>query len=252
MSKNLIQQHISKHNWCHLTIHRPEKANALHTALIDALTDALNKFKTKTPHGITIQASGQHFCAGADLQEMRDMGCQSHAVNRAHAQKLADMFSALDALACPIIVVVQGACFGGALGLVALSDFAFLHTDTYMAFTEVQLGLMPAIIAPYIMRRIGYHKTMHYFLTAKQINAQQAEHIGLATSTCTDPHGAAQEMASILCQYPLHAMMSIKRQLKAIQQASHEMQDNPDLLASIREHPEAQQRLKQFLDQKNK
>ena len=163
-----------------IVLNRPEVRNAMDEALIRDLTAAVEAAGADGRVRIVVLTGrGKGFCAGADLAWMRRTADWSTAENRADAARLGAMLSALNGLPKPVIGLVNGHAFGGGLGLVACCDIAIASTAAKFSLSEVRLGLTPATIGPYVVRRIGQSHARRYFLTAEIFDAQRAEEIGL-------------------------------------------------------------------------
>ena len=161
-----------------LTLDRPEVRNAFDAELIEAITETVASLDPST-RVLVLSGEGKVFCAGADLNWMRGMAGYSLDENRADSTRLRSMFDTLDA--CPAAVVgrIHGAAMAGATGLVACCDVAVASEDTRFAFTEVRLGLVPAVISPYVLRKVGYAFGRAMFLTAEVFDADRAYEAGL-------------------------------------------------------------------------
>jgi methylglutaconyl-CoA hydratase len=165
----------------HVALNRPEKRNALDGATISALSDALSR--CASDHNIRVfelTGAGNVFCAGADLAEMQAQAQASEAENLAHAQKLAKVLGELDAFAKPTIARINGDGYGGALGLIAACDIVVALDTAKFAFTEVRLGIIPAVVSPFVLRKIGEQAALRYFLTAEVMSSATLKEIGLA------------------------------------------------------------------------
>lgn len=163
-----------------LAMSRPERHNALSAALVEALTDALDLLALDADTRVVLLAGdGRSFCAGADLDEMRSAGEAPPAVNEREAARLAALLLRLDTMPKPTVARVHGNAFGGALGLIAACDVAVAADVAGFALTEVRLGLVPAMISPYVVRAIGERQARRYFLTGERFAASTAERIGL-------------------------------------------------------------------------
>jgi methylglutaconyl-CoA hydratase len=163
-----------------LTLNRPDKHNAFDDALIDTLTTTLNTIANdKTVHSVVLRAAGDTFCAGADLNWMRDMVNYSQEENYADAQRLAALLHRLYTLPQPTVAVVQGAALGGGVGLVACCDIAIAAEDARFCFTETRLGLIPASIAPYVIQAMGPRHAKRLFMTAEPFSSAEALRLGL-------------------------------------------------------------------------
>jgi methylglutaconyl-CoA hydratase len=158
-----------------LTLDRPEVHNAFDEALIADLTGAFLKAAgDDAVRVIVLRASGKSFSAGADLNWMKRMADFSEAENLADAQKLAALLHAIDTSPKPVIARIHGNAFAGAIGLIACSDLAVAVADVEFAVTEVRLGLIPAVISPYLIRAMGARQARRWFLTAERFSAEQA------------------------------------------------------------------------------
>jgi methylglutaconyl-CoA hydratase len=159
---------------------RPELHNALDDALIVELTDALLRAGADAGIRVVVLAgAGKSFSAGADLGWMRRMAENSEAENLAGAERLARLLRTLHELPKPTVARVQGAAFGGGVGLVAACDIAVAAESATFSLSEVRLGLIPAVISPYVIGAIGARAARRYFLTGERFSAAEAERIGL-------------------------------------------------------------------------
>ena len=163
-----------------LTLNRPEKHNAFDDKLIAELTGKLQQLDgDPAVRAVVLTGAGKSFSAGADLNWMRSMADYSEEQNRDDSLALAELMAVLDGLSKPTIARVNGAVFGGGVGLVACCDIAIGTPYAKMALTEVKLGLVPAVIAPYVVRAIGPRQARRYFQTAEVMTAETAQAIGL-------------------------------------------------------------------------
>ncbi|TCT06615.1 enoyl-CoA hydratase-related protein [Aquabacter spiritensis] len=163
-----------------LTLDRPEVHNAFDDALIAALTSAYDgAARDPQVRAVLLRAEGPSFCAGADLGWMRRMAGYSHAENLADAERLGALMHAIDTCPKPTLARVQGAAFAGAIGLIACSDIAVAVPEAVFAVTEVRIGLIPAVISPYLVRAMGARQARRYFLTAERFSAETALALGL-------------------------------------------------------------------------
>jgi methylglutaconyl-CoA hydratase len=153
-----------------LTLNRPEKRNALDSATIGALAAALKACADDPAvHMLQLTGAGNAFCAGADLGEMQ-----------AHAKKLAAVLGELDSWPKPTLARVNGDGYGGALGLIAACDIVIVSQEAKFAFTEVRLGIIPAVVSPFVLGKISESAALRYFLTAETMSAATLKEIGLA------------------------------------------------------------------------
>jgi methylglutaconyl-CoA hydratase len=163
-----------------LTLDRPEVRNAFNDELITRLSDAARHIgTTRSARVVVLQGAGSVFCAGADLNWMSKMIAYSRDENVMDASRLALMYRALDTLPVPLIARVQGAALGGGAGLAAIADVVVAADDAVFGFTEVKLGILPAVISPYVLRKIGVGAARELFLTGARFAASRAREIGL-------------------------------------------------------------------------
>jgi methylglutaconyl-CoA hydratase len=163
-----------------ITLNRPEKRNALDQPTIDALTRELQRCaEDPAVRVVQISGAGSAFCAGADLAEMQAQSHASEADNLANAEQLAKLLTALDSLPKPTLARVNGDGYGGALGLLGACDIVVAVADAKFAFTEVRLGIIPAVISPFVLRKIGESAARRYFLTAETLTAATLKELGL-------------------------------------------------------------------------
>ncbi|WP_127088741.1 enoyl-CoA hydratase/isomerase family protein [Aquabacter cavernae] len=163
-----------------LTLNRPEVHNAFDDALIAALTAAYAAAgQDPAVRAILLRAEGPSFCSGGDLNWMRRMAAYSVEDNLDDARRLGALMHTIDACPKPTLARVQGSAFAGAIGLIACSDIAVAVPEALFAVTEVRIGLIPAVISPYLVRAMGARQARRYFLTAERFDAQTALALGL-------------------------------------------------------------------------
>lgn len=167
-----------------LMLDRADVHNAFNAELIAGLTETFVRLAASPPRALVLTGAGRSFSAGADLGWMRAMAEASKGDNRDDAKRLAAMFRALDQLPCPTIAKVNGAAFGGGVGLISCCDIAVAADHARFGLTEVRLGLIPATIAPFVIARIGAGNARRYMLTGERFDAERACAIGLLHETC--------------------------------------------------------------------
>ena len=164
----------------HLTLNRPEVRNAFDEEVIGALAEAAREAALDTTlRAVVLAGKGKAFCAGADLAWMTKAVAYSREDNRRDAEDLARMLEALDTLPVPLLARVHGAALGGGTGLVAVCDIVVAADDATFGFTEVKLGIIPAVISPYVVSKIGTSAARELFLTGTRFTARRARRIGL-------------------------------------------------------------------------
>jgi methylglutaconyl-CoA hydratase len=163
-----------------IKLNRPEKRNALDRAAIAALSSELLACAGNgAVRLVQITGAGNAFCAGADLTEMQAQAHASEAANLADAEQLAAMLAALDCMPKPTLARVNGDGYGGALGLLGACDVVVAVDTAKFAFTEVRLGIIPAVISPFVLGKIGESAARRYFLTAETLTAATLKELGL-------------------------------------------------------------------------
>lgn len=175
-----LKQSIDDRGVATITMARPNKHNAFDAELITELSRVLGELEANGDvRVVVLTGEGPSFSAGADLNWMRGMAEASEAENRDDARRLAAMLRRLDFLGKPTMARVNGAAFGGGVGLVACCDVAVGAAGAKFGLTEVKLGLVPATIAPYVVRAVGPRQARRLFLTAEIIGAEEANRVGL-------------------------------------------------------------------------
>lgn len=163
-----------------ITLNRPEKRNALDRASIALLTEELRRCAADPAvRVVQITGAGQVFCAGADLAEMQAQAQADEASNLADAERLAEMLAVLDSMPKPTLARINGDGYGGALGLLGACDIAVAVDAAKFAFTEVRLGIVPAVISPFVLGKIGERAARRYFLSAETLTAAALRELGL-------------------------------------------------------------------------
>jgi methylglutaconyl-CoA hydratase len=163
----------------HLTLNRPEVRNALNDRVIAELGDWAAHLSNSPPRVVVIGGAGTAFCAGADAEWMAQTVGYSDVDNLRDATALASLFRTLDELPVPLVGRVHGAAFGGGAGLIAICDMVAADQNTVFAFSEVKLGIIPATISPYVLRKIGVSAARELFLSGMRFPAARAKEIGL-------------------------------------------------------------------------
>lgn len=172
-----------------LSLNRPELHNAFNDELIKELTECLRELEqNKAVRLLVLTGEGKSFCAGADLNWMKRMKDYTHEENMADSEKLADLFSVLNSFSRPVIGRINGSALGGGAGLVACCDYVLAVESAIMAFTEVRLGLLPAVISPYVIAKIGEGHARASFLSGAKITMSRAFVMGLVHQVSTTEH----------------------------------------------------------------
>lgn len=183
-----------------VTLNRPAVHNAFDDALIARLTESLREIGDDPGvRVVVLRGAGKSFSAGADLNWMQRMAGYSRTQNLADAMGLAQLLHTLDSLPRPTIAAVHGVAFGGGVGLVAACDIAVAAETAAFSLSEVRLGLIPAVISPYVVAAIGARQARRYFLTAERFDADEARRVGLVHEV-TAPEALEARVAAIVAE----------------------------------------------------
>ncbi|HET7649362.1 MAG TPA: enoyl-CoA hydratase-related protein [Gammaproteobacteria bacterium] len=241
-----------------LTLNRADKHNAFDDTVIAELTDRLVALDNdKSVRVVILTGAGKSFSAGADVNWMRASAQYDEARNIEDALRLAELMSTLDGMRIPTIARVNGATFGGGVGLVACCDIAIASSTAKFSLSEVRLGLVPSVISPYVIAAIGAHNARRYFLTSDVITADRAREIGLVHEvTDADKLDAAveREVALILKGGP-KALTAAKNLIASQVALSTSAQRNlrsktANIIAQLRVSKEGQEGLSAFLEKR--
>ena len=254
MSDPLLQQRDGA--VVRLRLNRPELHNAFDAGLISALTSSLDALaKDDSVRVVVLEGAGASFSAGADLNWMRGMAAAGEAENRDDALALARLMRTLDELPKPTIARVHGAAFGGGVGLVACCDIAIGVPEAKFGLTESKLGLLPAVISPYVIAAIGTRQARRWFATAEIFDASEAQRIGLlhdvVNPTALDT--AVQRQVDLLLKAGPVAAASAKALVRRVAKGGDGNTldaANADLIAKLRVSAEGQEGLGAFLDKR--
>jgi methylglutaconyl-CoA hydratase len=164
----------------HVILNRPEVHNALHIIMIRELTEAFSELaEDPAIRVVFLKAEGENFCAGADLQWMKDGQLQSREQLEAESMELAGLFRLVAEIPLIVVAVVQGKVLGGANGLIAAADLVLAAKECQFRFPEVKLGLVPATIAPFVVRKCGLSRSADWMLTGRAFYAEEAREGGM-------------------------------------------------------------------------
>ena len=179
----------------HVTLNRPECRNAMSLEMVKELRTVLAQLDSQG-RAVVISGAGGHFCAGADVKDLVGAGDQLQALNRAFGTLLQEV----EALAQVVIVVLQGAVLGGGFGLACVSDIAIAQGQAQFGLPETRLGLLPAQIAPFVVKRIGLTQARRLALTAARFDGVEAERLGVVHFVERDPQALAERLDEVLGQ----------------------------------------------------
>ena len=256
MSEALFLEEVGDDGVAWLTLTRGEVHNAFNDTLIAALTRSLESLQDDARvRAVVLTAKGPSFSAGADLNWMKRMAGYSEAENLADARALARLLQDLDRLSRPTVAMVQGPAFGGGVGLIACCDIAVAAESAYFALTEVRLGLIPAVISPYLVAAIGERAARRYMLTGERLTAAQAEAIGLVHEVVPDEQLEARTeriLKALLACGPT-AQAEAKDLVFAVGRRPLDetvMEDTAKRIARVRAGDEGQEGLAAFLEKR--
>ena len=175
-----------------ITLARPERRNAFDAALIDELHGAFED--VGDARAVVLAGEGESFCAGADVEWMRSSIDLTYEENVQDARRLREMLETIDACPAPVVVRAHGHALGGGAGLVACSDIALAAEGTQFGFSEVKLGIIPSVISPFALAKIGASAARRYFLTGERFDAATALRIGLVHEVAADVDAALERV----------------------------------------------------------
>ncbi len=256
MLQPMFLEEIGDDGVARITLTRPEVHNAFNDTFIGELEAVLTGIGTdKRVRAVILSAKGRSFSAGADLKWMQRTATYSQADNLKDAQALAGLMRTLNELPKPTMALVQGPAIGGGVGLVACCDIVIAAETAKFCLSEVKLGLIPAVIAPYVIAAMGQREARRYFLTAETFNAGEAHRLGLVHKVVPDEalHDIGRRMISALLLGGPSAQVAAK---KLIFEVSGQPIDDDlcartaERIAQLRTSKEAQEGIAAFLEKR--
>ena len=226
-----------------VTLARPERRNAFDAALIAELTEAFAD--VGDVRAVVLAGDGPSFCAGADVEWQRSSIDLSYDENVEDAMHLYRMLEAIDSCPAPVVCLVHGYALGGGSGLVACADIAVAHPEAVFGFTEVRLGIIPAVISPFVLPKIG-SAARRYFLTGERFGTEVALRIGLVHEVSDDPDEAVSGIVEALIAGGPEAVREAKRLVRERPFGLETAQ----IAAARRTSTEGQDGLRAFLDKR--
>ncbi|MDX1453001.1 MAG: enoyl-CoA hydratase-related protein [Oleiphilaceae bacterium] len=237
-----------------LTLNRPDKHNAFDDSVIAELLAHLNTLaKREDLRVLVLKAEGKHFCAGADLAWMKRMVDLSYDDNQADAKQLATLMQTLEDFPAPTVCRVQGAAYGGAIGLIACCDIAIASNDARFCLSEVKLGLAPATIGPFVVKAMGARICQRLFITAEVFKATLAQQYGLVHECVPrdELDSAIERTVSHIISTGPQASRAAKALVKTVSVPGDHMAYTSDLIARLRVSEEGQEGLSAFFDKRS-
>ena len=226
-----------------VTLAKPERRNAFDAVLIAELTEAFAD--VGDARAVLLEGEGSSFCAGADVEWQRASIDLTYDENVEDAMRLYRMLETIDSCPTPVVCCVHGFALGGGSGLVACCDVAIAWPDAVFGFTEVRLGIIPAVISPFVLPKIG-EAARRYFLTGERFDAPEALRIGLVSEVAVDAGGRAEEIVrDILAGGPIAV-----REAKRLVRERPAGIDTAHIAAELRTSAEGQDGLRAFLERR--
>lgn len=241
-----------------LTLNRPQVHNAFDDSLVRRLTELLVELKSRPGvRAVVLTGAGRSFSAGADVHWMRSMAACDEEQNFEDALQLADLMSLLNSLSLPTIARVNGHAYGGGVGLVACCDIAIASSEARFALSEVRLGLVPAVISPYVIAAIGERHARRLFLSGEVIDARLARHIGLVheVSAPDELDALLEQQLGMLLKGGPHALRESKELIYTVEGGGISADDalkrrTAEIIAQLRVSEEGQEGLAAFLEKR--
>ncbi|EHD0128638.1 MULTISPECIES: enoyl-CoA hydratase-related protein [Vibrio] len=249
--------HVDDNGVATITLNRTAKHNAFDACTIDLLIHRLDYLALRTDvRCLVLRSNGKHFSSGADLNWMQSMADSTRQDNFIDAQNLARLMETLDSFPQPTIAVVQGSAYGGALGLICCSDIAIASRSANFCLSEVKLGLVPATIAPYVMRAMGNRQARRYILSGEVISAEDAERFGIVHEV-----KEAKQLENAVDSVIKTLLLNSPDAMRKAKTLCHQCHQNPidqqlihytsKLIADIRVSPQGQDGLQAFLEKRS-
>jgi methylglutaconyl-CoA hydratase len=252
-----VMLHFPNPGVAELILNHADKYNAFDDQIIAQLIEKLAQAEQVADLKLLIlRSTGKHFSSGADLNWMKRMASNSHQDNLDDANQLAKLMQNLNAFSKPTLALVQGAAFGGAVGLAACCDIVIATQTARFCLSEVKIGLVPAVISPYVIRAIGERQARRYFLSAEIISCEQALSFGLVHEIVEDLNQLDQAASRFINQLSLnspHAMTAAKKLIFAVSNKPIDkavIDYTSQCIADIRVSDEGQEGLDAFLNKR--
>jgi methylglutaconyl-CoA hydratase len=239
-----------------VTLNRPEVKNAFNEQLIADIAAAMNALsKDESARIVVLQGAGDAFSAGADLSWMKRASNFTAEENMGDARRLAAMLNAIYSCEKPVVAMVHGACMGGGVGLASACDIVIAAEDAFFALSEVRLGIIPAVISPFVLNAIGARQARRFFLTGERFDATKAREIGLAHMVCM----RAQMEATLdgVVKNLLACGPAAQKEAKALIRIVADrpvdaavMEETAGIIARVRSTPEGKEGVAAFLEKR--
>jgi methylglutaconyl-CoA hydratase len=254
--KNINIIRINDQKVANVQLNRPVRHNALDREMVRELINTFeNLSRDSSLRVVLLTGEGESFCAGADIHWMQESAAAGLEINMQDSKLLADLFSTLYLFEKPLVAAVQGSIMGGGLGLMAACDYVFSTTNARFKFSEVLLGITPATIMPYILRRVSASNAKHKIFSAQLFDAKEAHRIGLVDEVVDNEYimnGVNHFIEGIIGASP-NAVKVSKKLINALTNASLDKTSitmTSEVLARIKQSEEAREGMEAFLQKR--
>jgi methylglutaconyl-CoA hydratase len=243
------------HGVLEVTLNRPETHNAMSITMIRELRDLCDALSAQNDtRAVVLTGAGRSFCAGADLRWMQEISQQSREARMREARELAEMLHALDTLPALTLARVNGPAFGGAVGVISCCDLAVASENAVFALTEVRLGILPATISPFVVRRLGGSQARRVMLHARRFDAEEALRLGLLSRVVAveDLDEAVEAEVQLLLACAPESVGRTKQLIRQVEgQLPEDVRDlTIDQLADVWEHPSSKEGISAFFEKR--
>jgi methylglutaconyl-CoA hydratase len=256
VSHNSVQEFLTPDGVLYIVMNRPEVQNAFNSKQIVLLTEALeNAASNPEVKVIVLCGEGKKFCAGGDINYMKQMGQNSFQENKEDALQLAHLMHTLNELPKPTIARVNGAAYGGGVGLLCCCDMAFGTEDTKICLSEVKIGMVPATIAPYVMNAIGLRNAHRLMLTAEVMQGQEAVNCNFLNDIFPTSE-FSKKVDALALKITSNAPNALEITKSILLNLAHQPVDEgvidytADVIASVRESEEGKEGLTSFIEKR--
>jgi enoyl-CoA hydratase/carnithine racemase len=224
-----------------ITIDKPERRNAFDAELIRELTEAFAD--VGDARAVVLSGEGESFCAGADIEWQRSAIDLSYEENVEDALRLYRMLAAVDGCPAPVVAWIQGYCLGGGCGLAACVDIAVAADDAVFGFSEVKLGIVPAVISPFVLAKVGPGAARRYFLTGERFGPEVALRIGLVSEI-------GQDLEAVVGELLTSGPAAVREAKRLVRPEPGDGRALAELAARMRTGEEGQDGLRAFLERR--
>lgn len=256
VSHNSVQEFLTPDGVLYIVMNRPEVQNAFNSKQIVLLTEALeNAASNPEVKVVVLCGEGKNFCAGGDINYMKQMGQNSFQENKEDALQLAHLMHTLNELPKPTIARVNGAAYGGGVGLLCCCDMAFGTEDTKICLSEVKIGMVPATIAPYVMNAIGLRNAHRLMLTAEVMQGQEAVNCNFLNDIFPTSE-FSKKVDALALKITTNAPNALEITKSILLNLAHQPVDEgvidytADVIASVRESEEGKEGLTSFIEKR--